>query len=259
MSIEIVGNGMMARAASVMRANLPVTIFASGVSNSNEKDVSAYRREINLLERSISDNALFVYFSSYLAEDGDSKYARHKRNVETIVKQTATRYIILRLPQVVGITGNNTLMNYFVKAITREEPVLLQKHAYRSLIDVVDVMRVLQLLIDKNDINLTLAVGPEQPINVIEIFKLVEEAIGCLTRYKEIDTGSKQFANLSELKKILGNKDVLFDDQYQKRVIEKYAMELFHLNQINFQNQKNASAKNTKIQKLFSDKLEGEL
>jgi nucleoside-diphosphate-sugar epimerase len=229
MTVEIVGNGMMARAASVLNSNVPVTVFASGVSNSNEKVASEYQREIDLLEKSISNNSLFVYFSSYLAEDGDSQYAQHKRNAEDIVKQTGIRYLILRLPQVVGITYNNTLMNYIVKSIARKQHVLLQKHAYRSLIDVEDVMRVLQLLINKKYINLTLSVGPNQPINVIDIFKLVEEVLGSGTSYEELDSGSMQLANLTKLKKILGNKDVLFDEKYQKCVIEKYAKQLFQL------------------------------
>lgn len=235
MILSIVGNGMMAKSASVLSSDWPTTIFASGVSNSAETAQSSYQREIDLLQKAISDTSLFVYFSSYLAEDGNSVYAEHKRHIEELIKQETSNYIILRLPQVVGIASNNTLINYFVRAIVRKEYLALQKYAYRSLIDVEDVMRVLQTLIDKRLSNITISVGPSRPMKVTDIFKVIEEIVGGETSYEELETGTHQRADLTKLIQILGKNDPLFADGYQRCVLEKYALKLLHLNQINIQ------------------------
>ncbi|AFJ02319.1 NDP-hexose 4-ketoreductase UrdR [Methylophaga frappieri] len=227
--IRVIGNGMMANAASALYSTYPVTVFASGVSNSRARAKSAYQREIDLLQKSMSDMSLLVYFSSFLAADGQSHYAVHKRYIEDLIKQNAASYIILRLPQVVGITNNDTLINYLVRTIARKEHLVIQTQAYRSLIDVEDVMRVLQQLINKKHSNITLPVGPCQPISVLDIVKMIETRVASNPSLVLSQAGNTQKADLTYLRQILGDNDPIFAEEYQCAVLEKYVMTLFEL------------------------------
>ena len=103
----VVGNGMMAEAFSTFRNNDRVVIFASGVSNSLEKDPVAFIREKNLLLRTREENAekLLVYFGTCSVDDPDRRdtpYVRHKLEMEELLANSAGSWMVLRLPLAIG-------------------------------------------------------------------------------------------------------------------------------------------------------------
>ncbi len=81
----IVGNGDI---ASVLVDREDVCFFASGVSNSQETRESEYKREEELLLTQNKDLRL-VYFSSLAVFlNPDTRYAKHKRHMEELIKKT---------------------------------------------------------------------------------------------------------------------------------------------------------------------------
>jgi hypothetical protein len=113
----IVGNGLLARAFEPHFGMDPdVIVFASGVSNSMETRSSEFARERTLLRQSLAAGARrLLYFGSCgvaSAEAGSTPYMVHKESMESLVLSSPGG-LVLRLPQVVGITQKHPTINQF--------------------------------------------------------------------------------------------------------------------------------------------------
>lgn len=122
----IVGNGDVASALEDRDDRL---YFASGVSNSQETDEAEYRREVDLLLEQ-PRNEHIVYFSSLAVVDGVSRYLRHKRHQEWLVKQEFEPYTIVRLGNIDWGDNPHTLINYL-----RAHPDAEIQDVYRYIVD----------------------------------------------------------------------------------------------------------------------------
>lgn len=107
--------------------------FASGVSNSNETRESEYKREEDLLMQQ-NRNAHIVYFSSLCIYYSDGRYAKHKRNMEKLVKTNFKRYTIVRLGNITWGKNPHTIINYFKKR-QQEGKELEIRDVYRYIIN----------------------------------------------------------------------------------------------------------------------------
>ncbi len=217
--------------AAAMRATegLAGAVFAAGVSNSGELDRLEYAREEDTLRAFIEKNRdrQIIYFSSYIAKDGTSRYAQHKREMELLIAERARDFLVLRLPQVVGKATNKTLVNYFVNAARMREAIAIQRNAFRSLVDAADVGRVLSLFIGKNVTREIIAVGPRKPLRVLDIVESIESILKLKMDYTIVDGGERQSADLSRASQLLDCNDPLFDTDYQHYVLNKYVSKLF--------------------------------
>ena len=142
----IVGQGLLARAFAARYAADPdVTIFASGVSNSLATAAADFERERAMLAPLLGTGPRLVYFGSCGSAPGNeaaTPYMRHKRAMEEWVAGSANG-LVLRLPQVVGVTANpNTLTNFLRDRILSGEPFTVWANAQRNLIDVDDVVAI---------------------------------------------------------------------------------------------------------------------
>lgn len=104
----IIGNGDI---ASVLPDRDDLVFFASGVSNPQETRESEYRRELALLSQQPRNKRL-VYFSSLAVFYSDSRYAIHKRAVESTIKKYSKYYCIIRLGNIDWGSNPHTLINY---------------------------------------------------------------------------------------------------------------------------------------------------
>jgi nucleoside-diphosphate-sugar epimerase len=146
----VIGNGLIANAFLDYANNKDIIIFASGVSNSLETNQNIYNREKDLIKTCLEKNLdkTFVYFSSIFQPDAYKQiYMQHKMQMEFIIQALGKKFIILRLPQVIGKGGNaNTLINFIVNKLKNNETIDVYKNTYRSLIDVADVERIIYTL-----------------------------------------------------------------------------------------------------------------
>jgi len=126
----IVGNGDL---ASVLTDREDRIYFASGVSNSQEIRESQYVREINLLLKQDRRKHL-VYFSSLCIFYSNTKYAKHKMEMEKLIKRTFKSYTIMRLGNITWGVNPHTLIN-FMRNSFKERKTFTIKDEYRYIID----------------------------------------------------------------------------------------------------------------------------
>lgn len=122
----ILGDGDV---AAVLPERDDLLFFASGVSNSQETRELEYEREINLLLDQRIDCHI-VYFSSLGVLDGSSRYYRHKRDMEVLIKDNFQQYCIVRLGNIDWGTNSHTLINYL-----KLHPTAELQDAWRYIVD----------------------------------------------------------------------------------------------------------------------------
>lgn len=178
----VIGNGLIAsKFREIDDENNGIFLFfASGVSNSNERDPNQFLREERLLRENLRDKSLvLVYFSTvsvFDADKMDSPYILHKLRMENIVKKHAKSYLILRLPNVIGSSGNPlTMFNFFRNRILLNEETQIEENAMRYLIDISDVVEIFQRL--KDERNKVLNVVTPYSISVFETYHIIAQVL----------------------------------------------------------------------------------
>ena len=81
------------------------------MSNSQETRESEYEREKDLLLKQDKTKHI-VYFSSLAIFYSNTRYAKHKKTMELLVKTCFENYTIIRLGNITWGTNPNTLINY---------------------------------------------------------------------------------------------------------------------------------------------------
>jgi nucleoside-diphosphate-sugar epimerase len=149
----IIGNGLIASGFLNSKEDFNAcVIFASGVSNSKETNVKQFERERNLILETISKNQdkKFIYFSSVLAGVSKNEYYIHNLEMEHLIKDKAKNFIIFKLPQVIGNSGNkNNLINHLVNQIKNDEELTVFINVSRALVDIDDVVKIVNYCKDK--------------------------------------------------------------------------------------------------------------
>lgn len=224
---KIYGGGLLATTLRKIGPSVGA-YFAAGVSNSLDATESDYSREINEIIKFIKKNQLnrIIYFSSFTAIRGDSRYAEHKRNVEKIITENSLKFLIIRLPQVAGLTNNNTILSYFVRQILKKQILTINKSAVRRFIDVDDVARIANYISINYKSNLIVNIGPKLGLSAEKIAYEVSRVLGVKPMLNLVDGGDSQCADIQSAVEILGERDIIFQDDYQRFVIEKYVNKL---------------------------------
>lgn len=155
---EIIGHGDI---ASVLTPREGFVFFASGVSNSQETRESEYQREKDLLLEQDPSKRL-VYFGSLSIFYSDTRYSRHKREMEELVKANFPRYCIVRLGNIDWDSNPHTLINYL-----RNHRDAEIRDVYRYIVDKDEFLHWLGLIPDFNvEMNI-----PGRRLKVAEIVK----------------------------------------------------------------------------------------
>ncbi len=224
----IIGRGLIAKAFHKYYDRKDVVIFASGVSNSLEKNSATFLREQKLLKKSlkIHRESLFVYFGTCSVYDPsllDSDYVKHKREMEDIVREASTLFIICRLPQVVGRSNNNaTLLNYLYNNIAAGRTFDLWSNAIRYIVDIDDVVRFVSYVIGDTEqpdliVNLTTL-----PSKVLDIVKCLEKIIGRKAIYNLIAQGMLYSIPVLDSDLTAFKAGIVVDENYLDNVLVKY-------------------------------------
>ncbi|SMP07340.1 NAD-dependent epimerase/dehydratase family protein [Chryseobacterium profundimaris] len=190
----IIGNGIMANALqSYDEEN--VIFFASGVSNSLEKEDSEFQRETSLLRSVISRNPgkNLIYFSTcsiYDPTKSESPYVIHKLKVEKLITEICRKFIIFRVGNAVGRGGNpNTLINFLKNSILSGNKLMLHNNARRILIGTEDIALFINRYM-KNFNNETVNLAYPYQYSLHEILSQLENHLGRKADYETIEEGS---------------------------------------------------------------------
>jgi nucleoside-diphosphate-sugar epimerase len=224
----IIGSGFLARTFAPMYSRADdITIFASGVSNSDETRLAEFERERSRLAQAIAgDPGHLVYFSTCSVVDpelGNTPYVRHKLDMEQLASSAAS-YSVFRLPQVIGRTSNpNTLANYFRDRITSGRRFSVWKNAWRYIIDVDDVAKIaVRMIGDRRYWKRTLNIASPHAVRVVELVQIFESVLGVAADYEEIDRGGSYKIDVSEVTSLAEVAGVRFGDAYVYETIRKY-------------------------------------
>ena len=223
----VIGNGLIARAfKSASYHNSKVLIYSSGVSNSNEINPLNFSRESELVKKYLAMKKYFVYFSTCSINDPDkvnSAYVRHKMLMESLI-MTNSSYLIIRLPQVVGLGGNkNTLVNKLYDDIKNGRNFNVCVDARRNLIDINDVLRItleiIPLLFGSSRV---LNIASPYSIPVIEIVEILEKIAGMPANYNLLSQGGSYSIDISDVSRLVKNFDEFFPAEYTNKILTKY-------------------------------------
>ncbi len=224
----IIGRGMLALAYSHYDKNNEIVIFASGVSNSLEKEGSAFAREIDLVKNTICKNRdkLFVYFSTCSMYDSlakNSPYTQHKLNVEKIISESANKYLILRVSQILGHSKNSTLVNFLFEHIDKEKQFDVWKHSNRNMVSLEDVVNISQKLIQEEmNYNQIFHIANKFYIDVPNLVALIEKILDKKAKCQFVNKGQKYQTIPNDIESIIQNLDIFFGEEYYFRNLSIY-------------------------------------
>lgn len=190
----IIGNGILANAVKYCDKET-VVFFASGVSNSLEKDPSEFEREFGLLKTTVEKHAdkKLVYFSTcsiYDPTKTDSPYVIHKLKIEKFIAENCTNFVIFRVGNAVGKGGNpNTLINFLKNSIVSETQFTLHSNAGRILIGIDDIALFTDRYLGNLNNEIVNLAYPYQ-YTLSEILSQLEEHLDKSAVYENTDEGS---------------------------------------------------------------------
>jgi len=224
----IVGNGLLARAfAPIYGDNPHITVFASGVSNSRESRPQEFARECGLLRAALGAGRRLLYFSTCSIGDPEllgSAYVQHKLAMEHLVCGGARDNAVFRLPQVVGHTPNpHTLTNFLHHQIANGLPFHVWRGAWRNLIDVDDVARIVQYLVGHGLCGpVATTVASPFSVPVTEVVGAFETVLARKAICDFVDAGGKYGVDASVAREVAAKVGICFDDLYVLNLIRKY-------------------------------------
>lgn len=224
----LVGKGLIARAFADLAADPDIKIFASGVSNSLEERRAEFIRERDLLHAEIKGfRGLLVYFGTASIHDPSETarpYVRHKLAMENLVEEDCQRFVIFRLPQVVGRNAkSNTIIEFFRHQILTGEPFNVWAKARRRLIDVDDVSTICRAQIARLETcNRAIDLVPPVSIGAQEIVAELEAILGRPAHYSLIDRGGDLELDVAPFVAMTEKLGLTFGLDYPRAVIRKY-------------------------------------
>jgi nucleoside-diphosphate-sugar epimerase len=225
----VIGNWLIAREFSSYKNDEKVLVFASWVSNSRNIHLNEFEREIRLLHETLRhySKKLFIYFSSCSIEDEASQslsYVKHKVNAENIIKASWNEYLIIRTTNPIWFTDNpHTFLNYFYNKIISWEHFTIWKYAKRNLIDVNDLFRIAEEVINKNlFINETINIANVNYYDILYIVNRMEEHMWKRGNYEIKNLWWYPKIDIWKIEPIIFKLGINFGDGYLNKLMEKY-------------------------------------
>jgi nucleoside-diphosphate-sugar epimerase len=210
-----------------------VAIYASGVSNSQSKNTNHFLREKKKLiyYKKKIERKILVYISTCSVYDPSRKntlYAKHKLEMENLVKKNFNKFIIFRLPEVVGYNSNKkNLFNFFYLKIINNKKFKLWINSKRNIIDIDDAIKLcfsyIKFYKDYKNINFIFNIANKLFFSVIDVIKIFEKLTFKKALYNKV-----KFGNLNWMikpptnKKLVKLSKIKFDEYYLEKVIKKY-------------------------------------
>jgi nucleoside-diphosphate-sugar epimerase len=205
-----------------------IVLLASGVSDSTCSNQESFERERILIQTHLkrNPNKKFVYFSS-CALSADDQYAStpyyiHKRNMERLIKSQTNQYYIFRIPQLFGcFFSHKTIINSFYESIVNEALFNVYDDAYRYLIHIDDVKKLVLAYLSFSE-PLTVDIANPYRYKVLEIVQILEDTLQQKANYQLIHKTDKYFLNLTSMEKFMKSHQINLDfgKEYFKNKIQ---------------------------------------
>jgi nucleoside-diphosphate-sugar epimerase len=223
----IIGKGLLASQLTNYKDSDDMLIFASGVSNSSETKNDNFKRELDLIQSYCNTDSVFIYFSTcsiYDKSNENSLYVKHKLKAELFIQSNFKSYLIVRLPNMIGLTNNShTFFNYFYDAIISGTPINIYSNAVRYFMDVEDLNPIIKMLLnDEKSINSIINVCYNNSILIPEAVSIFEKYLNKKATATIVDKGSNYNIPNKPFLNLLDKNQVLLPEQYTENCFRKY-------------------------------------
>lgn len=229
----IFGNGFIAKNIYRIKNDIyksNYVIYAAGISNSKIKLNKSFQKEITILKKFLKKNynKKILYISTASITDSSrnkSQYVKNKILIEGIIKKKIKRYIILRLPEIAGISKNkNTLINFLYNKVKFNKKFQLFINVKRNILDIDDVNKMLKkILMNKKIKNKTITLSNRYSISPIRIVKIIEKKLRKKANYNIYKSNFQKWnLNYKKNKKYFIKANIKFNQNYLTNVINKY-------------------------------------
>jgi len=222
----VIGSGLLAKSFAATALGPGCLVLASGVSNSGERRDAEFRREAQTVEAAMRahPSARVVYFSTCsILQKEQTPYIRHKMEMEARVADAASSFHIFRLPQVVGLTRNLTLVSYFVDSVLQRRRVAVQRHAERNLVDIADVVRLIQHLVEREiGVNSMQYLAAADNVPVLDVLETIGRILAIEPVFDVVDAGEAYAIPSAFMRRHFGADDPLMQADYWRTVLRKH-------------------------------------
>ena len=221
----VIGQGLLAKAFNRYKDSNKVLIFASGVSNSKETDLTMFKREHAILTSYSNTDLKLIYFSTISVVDEslkESLYVQHKLSMEKYIAENFKNFIIFRLPNVVGHTPNkHTFFNSIKESILTKQRVKVLSNATRYLIDVDDLTEYLPQLIEEEN-RKVINVCFNNKTSVQELTEMIGDALHTPYKIELVEGGSDYEVASSTFLSYINSDAVGLQENYNYIIVNKY-------------------------------------
>ena len=232
---SIVGSGFIAKSFikhEEFFSQSGVCAYAAGVSNSLCEEKELFIKDKNRLtelSKTIGEDRTLLYFSTCSIDDPSRNknfYVKHKLDIENFIKKNFKKFLIARLPEVVGKnTNTNTLVNFFFDKIKKKEKFDLWSGANRSIIDIEDVVKILIDFLSNNKkiTNQIINVANPKMSTAFHVVKILENITQIKAKYNMVSKGEKNWnIDTSAINDSMKRCDLIFEKNYLENLLKKY-------------------------------------
>lgn len=224
---RVIGSGFLGKAFLKKKIKKKIVFFTSGVSNSLCTDTKEFNREKKkLLNFNLKRNETLIYFSTCGIFDptrNKKKYFKHKIKVEKLIKKKFKKFLILRLPELIGKSNNRkTLINYLYNNLLLNKKIYLFKNSKRNLIHINEVVTITNYLIKNKIENQIINIANTRFVSPLYIVKILEKILKKKANFEIIAISKKNWnINLNKIKKIIPIYKKIFEKNYIEKSLRK--------------------------------------
>lgn len=224
----VIGTGLIANRFIDYELQSKYLIFAGSVNDSAIRDEKIQLEEIDVKNALLKyPDIMFIFFSSCSVLDPNvehTPYVQHKVRMEKLIQDLAKKFLIFRLPQVLGYSNvKSSLINYFLDAIFNQKSFELWQNAQRNFIDINDVYEIVgEVLRRKTCLNKIINVASTQKTSISQLVSELENFTKLAANYIVVNKGENYEIDVSEIKPILSDLNIDFGDNYIGTSINRY-------------------------------------
>tara|TARA_Y100000590_G_C15413206_1_gene898393 strand:- start:197 stop:844 length:648 start_codon:yes stop_codon:yes gene_type:complete len=210
---------------------LNICLYAAGVSNSQTKDKILLLKDQNRIidfSKKFDQKKKLVYLSTCCINDpsrNKNPYTKNKLYIESLIKEKFKKYLIIRLPEVVGKSDNKiSLTNFLYHHIKNKKKFEIWTKTKRNIIDIKDVV-LLTMIVLKNCFpnNKIINIANSMNYKVREIVESFEKLTNIKANYNLVDKGDENWQiDISDIFEIIKNNKIKFNEKYLYKTLKKY-------------------------------------
>ncbi|MGV9884588.1 NAD-dependent epimerase/dehydratase family protein [Streptomyces sp. NPDC003006] len=241
--MEIVGKGFIARNLAAVGERHPhATVLAAGVSSTSVSAAEEFDREAALVEEitrgcraegrlvvflSSASHALYGTGETPLAEDAElrptSPYGIQKLRLESLVATSGAPWLVLRVSHATGRWQRpHQLLPALVRQV-RGGSVQLYQGAHRDLVDVADLVRAIDGLLERGIDNEVVNVASGTPRPVEALVHGIERRLGLSARHEIVDVPvARTPVSVEKLCELLPAMRSVTAPDYLDRMLDRY-------------------------------------